>query len=516
LDWLAQKAPHTLPKEAWNALASFEIDYHGQQIECVSVDSEKIWTARLTHPDMPHGDRAGVAGRTWTTEIGLHLQGEKVTFGIRTVCASLPDTIADLQLTRPRIVVDMIEKFGLSEIEAIDVRPKEVRTEEDLALMASLLVDPLRTLPVILLTQPDRRRLPVAARVAPYVLDVDALARRAAGIAHVVLLPSDRGFGWTDLVGKEWSAFHGSVRTYYPGLSFEDDSPYSHPLASLERILFWSHDNLAGEEAFAEFLLEKTFAHGASKRMDWKGCLFLADAKAAAAKAAKESARDNTDWNALYEGEILALKRKLEEVVAESEQYNDDAIEAVKEQQRLKEENSRLRAANDGLRSRLSQKNGESPDAEVPILSDYESLPEWIQDHFIGRLVLHPRAKKGLKDARFEDVGLVYKCLVALANEYRSTQLGEIGSGEAWEKTCESLGVRCSKAISETRAGEQGEEYFVKYPPGTVRNRLLEWHLRKGSSKDERYCMAIYYFWDEDSQQVIVGGLPRHLDNRLT
>jgi len=66
------------------------------------------------------------------------------------------------------------------------------------------------------------------------------------------------------------------------------------------------------------------------------------------------------------------------------------------------------------------------------------------------------------------------------------------------------------------RAGEQGKTYFVRFPTHTDTPRFLEFHLRKGATKDVRYCLAIYFFWDEDTQQVIVGWLPSHLETRAT
>ena len=41
-------------------------------------------------------------------------------------------------------------------------------------------------------------------------------------------------------------------------------------------------------------------------------------------------------------------------------------------------------------------------------------------------------------------------------------------------------------------------------------------HIRKGRDHDARHCLAIYFFWDEETRQVVVGWLPSHLDNRLT
>ena len=56
----------------------------------------------------------------------------------------------------------------------------------------------------------------------------------------------------------------------------------------------------------------------------------------------------------------------------------------------------------------------------------------------------------------------------------------------------------------------------MNYPPHSTEKRFLEFHLRKGSDHDERNCLAIYFFWHGDTQQVVVGWLPGHLKNRMT
>jgi hypothetical protein len=31
--------------------------------------------------------------------------------------------------------------------------------------------------------------------------------------------------------------------------------------------------------------------------------------------------------------------------------------------------------------------------------------------------------------------------------------------------------------------------------------QFLEYHLRKGIAKDDRFCLAIYFFWDEQEKK---------------
>ena len=62
----------------------------------------------------------------------------------------------------------------------------------------------------------------------------------------------------------------------------------------------------------------------------------------------------------------------------------------------------------------------------------------------------------------------------------------------------------------------EADAYYVRHPqPSGDRKvapyRLLDLHLRKGNSTNPRYCLAIYFFWDETAKQVVVGWLPSHL-----
>jgi hypothetical protein len=71
-------------------------------------------------------------------------------------------------------------------------------------------------------------------------------------------------------------------------------------------------------------------------------------------------------------------------------------------------------------------------------------------------------------------------------------------------------GLRGSAGMSV--AGAEGDSYFVNW---SGRRRFLDLHITRGGGRDQRYCMRIYFFWDADSQKVVVGHLPSHLNNSL-
>jgi len=166
---------------------------------------------------------------------------------------------------------------------------------------------------------------------------------------------------------------------------------------------------------------------------------------------------------------------------------------------------ARLRA----LESRL----GSVADAGIDQPAKYDDVASWVERQFAGRLKLHARALRGLKHAVFEDLQLVCNLLELLAVDYVDSKRGNRDAWRRFEEGVANRGVEYSRSISGTRAGEQGEEYFVRY---SGRREFLEWHLKKGTSRNERRDLRIYFFWDSEEEEAIVGFLPGHLDDRIT
>jgi len=46
--------------------------------------------------------------------------------------------------------------------------------------------------------------------------------------------------------------------------------------------------------------------------------------------------------------------------------------------------------------------------------------------------------------------------------------------------------------------------------------RVLYDHLKYGTGYDNANQVRIYYFWDDEKQQHVVGKMPSHLPNNLT
>jgi hypothetical protein len=530
LDWIAEKYPEPLPEQAM-AGESFESDVPGQRLEAVGLQQAALWAIRLEQPDTHFGDRPAVAGRTWTTDLSVRVAEGSLAVGARVRCASLPECTAPIALTRPRVVRDWASRFDLRSLVRLSETPWRIATEGDLLLLHALVANPKRDLPVVVLTQPVRQH---RGHLREWVLDEGDLGRRLVGIAHLVLLPSHSAFEWTRTVGKPWSVYNGAVRTYQPNLDFDLDSPFNHPLTTIDGILASRLDDLLSEKAFSQILVGRLADWAASRRVRWEARLFVPEARGLAAELDRHRlteallARDSTSnlvaelqhevarISQAHESELASLRQQLETAHQDAEQSFDLAAETERDRDWYRQENANLRWQVAALRDGLRQCPGRAPDDNLVFPDGYDDLPDWVGKNLAGRLVLHPRAANAVKDATYEDLRLVCRALLLLANDYRDMRQGVEGAKQRFESGQNELGVRCDESITRSRAGEQGDTYFVAWPVGSGRKAFLEHHLRRGSTKDERVCLAIYFFWDDEAQQVVVGSLPSHLRNRMS
>jgi hypothetical protein len=444
--------------------------------------------------------------------------GTTLHVGIRLMCASLPLATAPIPFSRPRVVLDLATAFTLMDACPIQPQALAIETPEDLDALYELVTDKERQLPVYLLTQPAAQ-----PKQLPYLLDEGALAKKLLGLGIVVTLSKALNPRWSARVGKKWSAFNGAVRTYRPGLDFDRDAPTTHPLALAETILSAARDGTVPEAAFTEFLVEQAQTRAATRHLDWRPCLFYDEVTQREAERARARATGDAELRQLYEQEIDALGKRLEEANGVVGAYAEDVRSKDAQIEEAAAENRSLRIYLDSLRQQVEAQHletGKSADSSIPIPATYDGLEEWVERHLAGRLQLHPRTARGLKNARYTDVELVYRALLALAREYRDMRLRSADDDQprlAWDEKLAQLGLECSRSITEHLANEKGDTYFVAYPPShPAGRRFLDSHLRKGKIKDDELCLAIYFFWDDDKREVVVGWLPSHLDNRMT
>lgn len=506
VDWVRKtgKAPRGIPKHA-DSGEGFNIEVPGQTIDCHSISKKHLWAIRLVHPDAPFNGKPAVPGRSWQTDICLSESNEELNFGIKLVCSSLPYANEDATFSRPRIVSDLASRFSLYELLPIAASPWALSKPEDAQKLVEKMLDP-------------QRRLPIVAVSEPYQVNPGELAKKLLGYAHVVTVPQVLTFSVTDNIGKYWSVFHGGIRIYLPGLNLQTDSPFSHPLFTKDRITSIISANSDSKYPFEDYLVSKLAENAAARNCDFNGCSFVTDVKMMANEITRlnfTAAKDSSDeWRKLLEQDNELLKAKLQEANKKIQELDQKNFDFELGLEHYKSSCYDLQTKNDSLQQLLKSKTkGAIPQPKPP--EAYEDIPAWVKENLPGSLTLHSRAERGLNKAEYSDISLVCKALILLATEYRDMKRG-VGTPAAFESGLNNLGLKNERAITLIRAGEEGDTYFVRHPTQSSPKRLLEWHLKKGADRDCRNCLRIYYFWDEDSAQVVVGWLPSHLEIRTS
>lgn len=144
-------------------------------------------------------------------------------------------------------------------------------------------------------------------------------------------------------------------------------------------------------------------------------------------------------------------------------------------------------------------------------IDDLSGLPAWAEANKDNITVLN-RALSGAKKSIYETPSAVYQALAFLAGPYREFRLGRLPRA-TFDAQLEESPFKIDGSVGASVAGSQGEDYFVTW---NGRRRFLDMHIGKGGGRDERYCLRIYYFWDDDTKKAIVGWLPGHLKNSLS
>lgn len=512
-DWLIRQTPAglTLGKREDDTIF---LDEPGYKIDSLWNPSADLFTSRLVHPDRPYRSSNAVPGRHWIVDISISIVAAKLWFGLRCQCSSHSYSDKRIQLTRPRIALDIASSFPLRDVRLLDGSPWYLKEINEVEELASLLLDPHRRLPIIVISEIDN--VPGVSSTR-YAINPASLAYQLHCLAHVVVVPYGLGFKWTERVGKIWSVYNGAVRIYYPGISLDEGLPTSHPRTLAERIISRDgDDSLRGATAFSDFLTDQAYRYAANKRIEWEVTPFLLDAQRRDTQW-RQVPSANHEWEAHYQNEIDLLDKKVAELAQEGRAALDLAEEQEKARLHYESENRALRARLESLLRQTSSGDrirGSKQAIRYP--EDYDSIAEWVDDEFPGQLALHSRALKGLKNALYEDITLVCKAIEALATHYRDSRLGYPEARKQFDDAISELGIQCRPSITRESAGRFGKTYFIQYPPGSGRQSFLDMHLRKGNSHDPRYCLAIYFTWHQQEQKILVGWLTSHLQNNYT
>lgn len=400
------------------------------------------------------------------------------------------------------------EKVGLSD-SYLNVQPAPHRFIDNshVRRLVKAIEDPARQLPIVLISALSQNPF---AQDKPMV-DAFALAQRFVGTAHVARISWLAALTLTSLVGTPWTCFNGAVRIYWPGgIDLDGDNPFVHPLYTPEKV---ARKHLT--DGMDNYIAMQIFDDAGLRMPNWAayGVLFFVEAERQREEAKRKAAPpaelfELKEQNTTLQKQVASLHDSSQEYKALADEYYFDMMAALDDAKGQRNKLLSLQHYIERQRYEIRMLRNGAREA-VPLGETYEGIPDWIERYFPDRLFLHPRAQRALKNAKFEDVPLVYRCLQLLAEDYYAYAIG-LSSWEEFINRCRQVdpSINEGTSITDTNAGLYGDDYFVFY--GGERRKLAR-HLRKGNSRDPLYCLRIYFFFDTENSVIVIGSLPGHL-----
>lgn len=501
-----------LPDEA-GAYRSFALNSPKLKADCVSMPQRHLWTIRLkcsiATPNEPD--------RWWLFDLGLLETEQHLLFGLQ-ICTESPPGVA-IRFS-PFLVTALADECGLKQFLPLNGQPLVIRDPMFVDELYDLLSMRERTLPVVVISEVNFRLWEYSKKPANYLVNPLQLAKQLQGYAHVVQLSYQAAQEWSHRAGSTWAVYDGAVRIFAPRFNIEYSLPGEHIIHYKNDIWNWENDAQIGSGNYAAYLSAVVKKMIPAQYVDWRGVYLLPEAQIVQLEFKKFMENSETG-NPLYEKE---LEEKLQTQENETAFLREERNRLTKEVQRqngviseYQKQVSALQSSIESLTGFRAEPDDENlPEESIPIPAGYGEMSTWAQLYLPNKLIILPRAERSLDKAEYRSPELVYQALLLLAFEYRNSRLGE-SDDKPFKEKCTALGLECRGAITKSRAGGiAGDTYYVNYPAGTPKRELLKFQLQKGVSRNKRYCLRIYFFWDETAKLVVVGDLPGHLTNRVS
>ncbi|MDR5758610.1 hypothetical protein [Caballeronia sp. LZ035] len=504
LKWMNRRAGRSLPDAAWRG-QSFELnDIGAQRTAAVALPEHEFWSARLDDADKT------VPLRSWVTEIGVGMDANGDTlFGARLICVSR-GTDEPFQRTVPGFV-RAIMSDGPVEVDGTPLTRDVplISTVAEVDQLVALLERPHRQTDVLVFALPDGSSNPSEAAASANMVHEATL-----GAAHVYVVTGPASFLLTDRVGRELSVFRQAVRTYRPGFRAWVDEPSRHPLALPDRIASCSQTT-TGE--FERWLVNQSLGNSAHAPGREERLPSFNKVRQLAGQIERERLRKAGGTDAelirLFEQDNEQLRNDLQE---QKDQYDGLLVAADAEREAAIQEASAAKAqALERLHRirQLEKRFTESTAPQItPIPDSLDEFESWCKENVVGSVEIANRAYQGVRKSEFHDPQFIYRALLLLRDHYVPMRIQATPERRtAYEEALRALQLEDSATGEAVKYSP--DLYSVQY--GGMR-RPLDRHLKGSDSRDRRYCFRLYFFWDDESQVVVVGWLPSHLDNRAS
>jgi hypothetical protein len=214
-----------------------------------------------------------------------------------------------------------------------------------------------------------------------------------------------------------------------------------------------------------------------------------------AGRAMKHSGayRDNASAAAYF------LYPNLDRVIEEAEASWESIVKEV----RAREAESEVDAGGVPANALIEDRSPLPPNFEAPTVAPTKWVPPETPDGVVltGRAIREIRRERRYAEDRMTD-GL------KILGLYRAMRTGDI-SFEAYRDAVRQEHFEDAPCFADPGSLKAFDHDYSVIAAG--RKYVLDRHLKWGKGNNVISAIRIYYSWDEDSQQVIVGSAPRHL-----
>ncbi|HEV2552352.1 MAG TPA: hypothetical protein VGV17_01175 [Bosea sp. (in: a-proteobacteria)] len=366
----------------------------------IEISGTILWALRADDPDKT------VPGRVWTTEVTIGWDGQGVpSISVRQIVSS-PEKNLSISPHTPGFVQQISERCNLrSGPISLSSKPWIITDLDEVSKLIDLLENRDRRLTVIVASGDERSADPSSP-----IIDGVALTRATLGLAQVVLLPAHLTYSLSDAFGRARSVFHGGVRTYLPGFDAASD-PYEHRLflADAVRDAPEQHESMLRIQVAQESLRRTRIGHDV---------LSFASVRSAALRLEQEQ---RVAVGASESDQLEAARRRIEaleiEIITAKSESDRSFQTAVDEEDRAKLAESQWNNARARIKhlEEIIKNRGTQQDIDEAEPDSWDSLADWADQAFMGRLVLAPAARRGVKEPLFSDVRMAARSLKWLA-----------------------------------------------------------------------------------------------------
>lgn len=521
LDWFAKRFGDSLPEAARNS-GNCCVKRGGRTFVSASVreGNAEIWAYWLDEP-VEQVQRSCLA----TEALIRSHQGKVDRVGFR-LLAEIPANripVAGRSEGLAAAIESLCDLYSTVTGAAPEV--SLIRSEDQTRKLTAELLDQGRAQPLIVASLKRGAHRASATR-----LDANSLAKATNGLARVCIIASSQTRLLTRGVGKRLAVFNGAVRVYRPGME-KDTDPKRHQLHC-------TRGRAAPEAAERSWLsIQRVVAAESGNAYSITGgglpyetvqerAYILKRQPTGSADKAEDSPRKRPTASLLRRVNRFSnrIRRRLRRLAPAWRRPRSDAGErraidrlnrrlrqASAARKRLEQKlraarkrNEETAVANRTLKDALRRRDERIAELEAalaatkPLPDSWEHVVGWCDRELVDRLMLTLPVRRDLPQARYEGVGIAAQGLKWLATTYRDSRLKGRG-GDLRGPIAGAEGLRNERCGSDSFAFKwQGKSWRV------------QWHLRRGTSRDPRHCLRIYYFWDPRLKQVVIASMPGH------